>query len=136
MQYGLQQSTLRLTQSNKESYWKDRAIFCIFDAPEVQGVFEERIDFLKKLKNDQNWPSFLQLIDMVKCKNKNHLQEYFDTIISKNGEGIVLRAPESQYEQGRSNDMRKYKQYQDTEVRVIQNKYPHGLECEQYVIII
>ena len=51
--------------------------------------------------------------------------------MGKKGEGVVLREPLSKYSYGRSNSMKKYKQFQDTEVRVIKNMYPHGLECQQ-----
>ena len=43
----------------------------------------------------------------------------------------MLRKPSSLYEQGRSNSMKKYKEYLDTEVRVVKNMYPHGMECVQ-----
>jgi DNA ligase-1 len=62
---------------------------------------------------------------------KEHLKEYFDVIVAKGGEGIVLREPNSVYKVGRSKSMRKYKEFFDTEVKVIENVYPHGLHCLQ-----
>jgi DNA ligase-1 len=62
----------------------------------------------------------------------DHLKEYFDGIIAKGGEGVMLREPKSMYKAGRSHSLRKYKQFFDTEVKVVENNYPHGLNCQQY----
>jgi ATP-dependent DNA ligase len=62
------------------------------------------------------------------------LKEYFDSIIAKGGEGVMLREPQSLYKSGRSNSLRKFKPYFDTEVKVIENNYPHGFNCQQYLM--
>jgi DNA ligase-1 len=59
------------------------------------------------------------------------LKEYFDSIIAKGGEGVMLREPQSLYKAGRSESLRKFKQFFDTEVKVIENNFPHGLDCLQ-----
>ena len=43
----------------------------------------------------------------------------------------MLRDPQSLYKPGRSESMLKYKPFSDTEVKVVENNYPHGLHCEQ-----
>jgi hypothetical protein len=43
----------------------------------------------------------------------------------------MLREAQSYYKVGRSPSLRKYKAFFDTEVRVIENNYPHGFNCEQ-----
>ena len=43
----------------------------------------------------------------------------------------MLREPESKYESGRSFSLQRYKEYTDTEVKIINNMYPHGFDCEQ-----
>jgi DNA ligase-1 len=63
---------------------------------------------------------------------KSHLKEYFDGIIAKGGEGVMLRGPRSLYKAGRSNNLRKFKPFFDTEVKVIESNYPHGFNCLQY----
>jgi DNA ligase-1 len=60
-----------------------------------------------------------------------HLKEYFDSIISKGGEGVILREPGSLYKAGRSESLKKFKPFFDTEVKVLENNYPHGLNCQQ-----
>jgi DNA ligase-1 len=88
-------------------------------------------------------PPFAKVVSMVKCTgNKgyrkiltvmgnSHLKEYFDSIIAKGGEGVMLREPQSLYKGGRSESLRKYKPFFDTEVKVVENQYPHGLNCVQ-----
>ena len=133
IQRGLQQASLQLVKSKSENLWKN-ATFSIFDVPSpdlISKSYEERIDFLKNFSINSQWPSFLHVIEIVKCESKDHLNKFMNEILEKKGEGLVLREPESLYEYGRSKSMRKYKEYQDTEVKVIKNMYPHGLECQQ-----
>jgi ATP-dependent DNA ligase len=82
------------------------------------------------------YPDFVKPVDFVKCKGNEHLREYFDAITKKGGEGVMLRKSMSLYEGGRSEGLKKYKEFFDTEVKVLQNNYPHGFECLQYVIAI
>jgi DNA ligase-1 len=59
------------------------------------------------------------------------LRQYFDSIIAKGGEGVMLREPKSLYKAGRSPSLCKFKQFFDTEVKIIENNYPHGFNCQQ-----
>jgi DNA ligase-1 len=63
--------------------------------------------------------------------DKSHLTSYVDSIIAKGGEGVILRAPQSLYKAGRSENLRKVKPFFDTEVKVVENNYPHGFKCLQ-----
>jgi ATP-dependent DNA ligase len=88
-------------------------------------------------------PPFVNIVETIKCQgNKtlfkrlfeigaDHLKKYFSEIIAKGGEGVMLREPQSLYKAGRSSSLMKYKPFFDTEVKVIENKYPHGFECQQ-----
>ena len=75
----------------------------------------------------------MKLVEFVKCEGKDHLKQYFDRVIAKGGEGVMLREPQSLYKVGRSKALRKYKEYVDCEVKVVENNYPHGLNCISYV---
>ena len=68
---------------------------------------------------------------MVKCTGKEHLQQYWKEIVTKGGEGVMLREPGSIYRGGRSPSLVKYKEFLDTEVKVLENNYPHGFACQQ-----
>ena len=59
------------------------------------------------------------------------MKEYCKSVLDKGGEGLVLRDPHSEYKSGRSDSMRKYKPYLDTEVKVLESNYPYGFNCLQ-----
>ena len=101
---GMQQDALVLLQSKNELLWKN-ASFCVFDVPEVKKPFEERLEVLKNLTSN----NFVKVIEFVKCSNKEHLQQFFKSVIEKGGEGVMLREPESMYVAKRSNTLCKYK---------------------------
>jgi DNA ligase-1 len=71
------------------------------------------------------------VVDLGLTIGMSHLKEYFDGIVAKGGEGVVLREPRSVYKAGRSPSLRKFKQFSDTEVKVLENNYPHGFMCQQ-----
>ena len=120
-----------MTRNDSETVWKN-ATFCVFDVPDQSSkVYEERMEFLKKFSQDSQWPSFLRVVENIKCESQDHLNKYMKEITDKKGEGVMLREPNSMYESGRSNAMKRYKEYLDTEVKIIKNMYPHGLECQQ-----
>jgi DNA ligase-1 len=79
-------------------------------------------------------PKFVRIIEKVRCDSAEHLKEYFNGIIAKGGEGVMLREPQSGYKAGRSESLKKFKPFFDTEVKVIENNYPHGFTCLQYVL--
>ena len=76
----------------------------------------------------------MKRVEFVKCKGTEHLAEYMKDIVSKGGEGVMLREANSLYEGKRSTTLRRHKEFLDTEVKVIKNNYPHGFECLQYVL--
>ena len=127
-QYGLYQDAVNLCKRLDDEKWK-KAVFWVFDMPDKEEkVFEER---MKELEKQGNLPSFVNIVETVKCEGKQHLKEYFSSIVAKGGEGVMLRDPQSLYKSGRSEYMRKYKPFADTEVKVVENNYPHGFNCVQ-----
>ena len=126
-QYGLHQEAVNLGKTTNEDKWK-KAIYWIFDAPQQKTMrLEERIKFLQNLK----LPSFAKVVSFVKCEGKEHLKEFNESVTAKGGEGVVLREPGSFYELGRSTSMRKYRSFLDAEVKIVENRYPYGFQCEQ-----
>ena len=78
-------------------------------------------------------PSFAKIVDFVKSERKDHLNKFNQSVLSKGGEGVMLRESGSKYKSGRSTSLRKFKPFYDTEVLVKKNQFPHGFACEQYV---
>jgi DNA ligase-1 len=100
----MQQDALSLLRTKNEKFWKNSSFF-VFDVPNEKTPFEERIKVLKSLpKND-----FLKAVEFVKCENKEHLQQFFKSVMEKGGEGIMLREPGSLYVPKRSTTLCKYK---------------------------
>ena len=92
---------------------------------------KKRIEYLKQLEEKGTLPPFVQIVNSVKCEGPEHLKQFFDSIVAKRGEGVMLREPNSLYKLGRSGSLRKFKHFYDTEVKVIENNYPHGFNCQQ-----
>ena len=101
--YGLYQEAVLLCKSSEHENWKN-AVFWVFDTIRNEG-YQDRVHFLQQ----QQFPSFIKLVNYVHCKGKEHLKEFFNSIVAKGGEGVVLREPNSLYKGGRSSSLKKYK---------------------------
>jgi ATP-dependent DNA ligase len=64
---------------------------------------------LQERREEGSFPDFVKPVNFVKCKGNTHLKEYFDSIIAKGGEGVMLRKSMSLYEGGRSESLKKFK---------------------------
>ena len=80
--------------------WK-QIYFMLFDLPNSKEEYEKRIFELKKLK----LPNHVNIVDIQKCKGKDHLQEYLQQILEYGGEGIMLNQPNSFYISTRTNSL-------------------------------
>jgi hypothetical protein len=68
--YGLFQDAVRLCNTKEVDRWKS-AKFMVFDAPDIADKpYEERMQYLKDLKEQGSLPSFVNIIDTVKCEGK------------------------------------------------------------------
>ncbi len=68
--------------------------------------FVDRIAFLKeKFKGHPK----ISIVEVTKCTSPSHLEEFSKSLLSLGAEGVMLRAPKSPYEVGRSSHFRKYK---------------------------
>jgi len=102
--------------------WRD-VIYCVFDAPSHLGPFEERYRYLQTL----HLPDHVRVLPQVKCQGPSHLNQFLESVISKEGEGIALRMPQSSYKNG---TLYKYKPFQDIEVKYIKtHPASAGLVC-------
>jgi len=102
--------------------WRDADVkYTVYDVPDLQLPFEERMSELQNIvkaqcKGDPKCP--LVFTKQTKVKSAEHLDEMFNNIIEKDGEGIMIRKPKSEYEQKRSSKLLKYKQFADAECRI------------------
>lgn len=79
--------------------------FMVFDAPEADVEIEQRIDFLRSL----TLPPFCRLVPYDVCKGAFELYSLLSETVAARGEGLMLRAPRSRYDQFRSPRLLKLK---------------------------
>lgn len=97
--------------------WKD-ITYNIFEVPNSKG------DFFKRLKKAKEWfkknPSeYINIIDQIEIKDKEHLNIYLNELISQKAEGLIIKDPNQNYHTGRSPHILKVKKAQDMEGKVI-----------------
>lgn len=98
--------------------WKN-IVFCVFDTLDATGViFEFRMSFLNKL-HVNNPSKFWKVLEQTKCTGTEHVLEELAKVESRGVEGLMLRAPNSMYESGRSSTLLKVKTFFDAEAFVI-----------------
>ncbi len=84
--------------------------FMIFDSP-IEGSFTDRFCRVSGL----NLPSHCEIVEHIVCNSKTHLDCFEKSILEKNGEGVMLRDPNSEYEDKRSNSLLKVKRFDCSE---------------------
>ena len=98
----------------------ERVRYLIFDAPEADGGFEQRLDFARQWFQHHPNP-YVAIVPHEICRDASHLQDKLEAIEALGGEGVMLRRPQSPYTAGRSYDLLKVKRFQDTEAVVIEH---------------
>jgi DNA ligase-1 len=108
-----------IRRKTPDTKW-EKVRYLIFDAPQVQGGFEKRLDFARRWFR-QHPNSYAEVLKQEICENEMHLQKKLREIESLGGEGLMLRKPDSPYTVGRSYDLLKVKTYKDAEAKVIKH---------------
>lgn len=102
---------------NPSKNWEN-ITYNIFEVPNAKGDFIQR---LQKLKNwlEKNPNRYIKIIPQEEVKSKENLDNFFNKIISKKGEGVILKDPKKKYFTGRSPFILKLKKALDMEGVVI-----------------
>ncbi len=96
----------------------------IFEVPKQTGGLLDRLSVLqlylkeRSQSSDQENLSHLLIIPQIKIKNQQHLDAFFQHVLSQGGEGVVIRDPVAIYQTGRLKNALKRKSYQDAECEV------------------
>lgn len=98
----------------------ERVRYLIFDAPQADGGFEQRLDFARQWFRQHPNPH-VAIVPHEICRDASQLQHKLDAIEALGGEGLILRRPQSPYTVGRSYDLLKVKRFQDAEAVVVQH---------------
>ena len=124
------------------SEWVDRIKYIVYDLPDYNAPFEERLKKLKiiieenKIRWDKlkvNLPEPYKSLDcpIIMAKqttidSHETLEKIYQDLIDEGAEGVIIKNPASYYENKRSNNMLKYKPKFDEEVKIIGYKKGKG----------
>lgn len=92
--------------------------YMIFELPGAPGMFTERIAAMQKLVTASRLPN-LQAVPQFRIGDRKSLQHRLTEIVAAGGEGLMLHRAEAPYHGGRSDDLLKFKPFEDAEARVI-----------------
>ncbi|MBW2731197.1 MAG: DNA ligase [Deltaproteobacteria bacterium] len=111
------QQTVSIVRRQDESdHWKE-VRYLVFDAPDHDGGFEERLEHVKSIFAGSQ-PEYAHVVAHERCRDATHLQEELSRVEALGGEGLMLRQPASRYVAGRSATLLKVKSFHDAEGRV------------------
>jgi DNA ligase-1 len=91
--------------------------YMVFDAPSHAGPFEERMAAVEAWLRGHRSPK-IEVVVQQRCQGKAHLRAFLREAEQRGGEGVMLRAAGSLHVAGRSDLLRKYKSFDDTEAVV------------------
>lgn len=112
-----QRTTSVVRSGSAGAEWKD-LLYVVFDAPASAAPFEQRMDELRRLIDEER-PAYARFLEHVPCENIEHLRIELARVEALGGEGLMLRRPGSRYEAGRSSTLLKVKTFHDAEARVV-----------------
>jgi len=99
-------------------------IFDCYFINHPEKTFNERYQYLIELLLSNN-NNYLQLVPVVQIDNESEIQTWHDKFVSDGYEGIIIRNINSPYKlKDRSNNLLKYKNFQDAEFEIVGAKAP------------
>lgn len=111
---GIARAKSKQAQRENEKMW-EKAKYMVFDIPDPNaGTYRERIAQLKNLPGHP-----IELVQRKLVTDKGMLKTFYEDILSRGGEGVMLNNPESYYQDGRTDNIIKYKPVMDDECVVV-----------------
>lgn len=92
--------------------------FMVFDLPGHAGTFDQRIPALQQVVAQIGQP-WVQAVPQIKLMDEKALKRKLDEVVQGGGEGLVLHRGASLYRAGRTDDLLKFKPFDDAEARVV-----------------
>lgn len=92
--------------------------FRVFDLPAAPGTFDERLSSLNALIKAAGI-EWLAPVAQERVRSAKELRAKLERVETSGGEGLMLRRGDSLYVAGRTDDLLKYKSYEDAEAKVI-----------------
>src|SRR4051812_12518464 len=122
--HGKFEETMSIVRSETPDDRWNGVRFMVFDAPQANGTFEQRMQFLRENVSEGN--RFVKVVAQARCQGVTQLLAERDRVVREGGEGLMLREPESAYEARRSPTLLKVKPYDDAEATVIAHEPGKG----------
>ena len=94
--------------------------YMIFDAPQAEGGFEQRLAFAREWFEAHPNPQ-VSIVEHETCRDEQHLRQKLAEVEALGGEGLILRQPESAYTAGRSAAIFKVKTFQEGRALVLEH---------------
>jgi len=92
--------------------------YMVFDAPELKMTFKDRYKKMKEVFGKIKCP-YIELLDHRICKGRSDLNDELAVVQNVGGEGLMIRNPNSFYENKRSRTLLKVKTFDDDEATII-----------------
>jgi DNA ligase-1 len=111
-------------RQDKGDHWKEIR-YVVFDAPELEKGFEQRLEFVQEVVRDHQ-PAYALAHEHQRCQGLDHLRAELARLEALGGEGLMMRRAGSRYESGRSATLLKVKNFRDAEARVLKHQAGAG----------
>ncbi|MFO7706348.1 MAG: DNA ligase [Halopseudomonas sp.] len=100
----------------EDQQWQ-RVTFRVFDLPAHGGTFDQRVQAMAKIAEYEI--PWLQPVAQFRLADTAALDARLDALVAAGSEGLMLHHQDALYRSGRSQDLLKYKRYEDAEARVV-----------------
>lgn len=92
--------------------------YMIFDAPDSALPFSQRYEAYQKIVQSID-VGHIKAVQQYHFNTNEQLDRFFNDVVNKGGEGVMLHLSSAKHTRGRSNNLLKYKPYQDAEAVVV-----------------
>lgn len=103
------------TKENKAGW--DELTYNIFEVPHQKGGLLQRLNVLEAYLH-LHTAEKLHILNQIIVNDEEDVRSFFEKVIARGGEGIVLRDPNEAYYTGRTSSALKYKPFTDAECMV------------------
>jgi DNA ligase-1 len=117
----------KITQADEEKLKKVH--YHIYDIVNDKP-YKERHEMLLVIKKKLKKPEYIEFVQTHMVKNEDECKTMFEEFVSNNFEGIMLRNIGGLYRENyRSNDLQKYKEFMESEFKIIDFKEGDGRDA-------
>ncbi|MEJ6475266.1 DNA ligase [Pseudoalteromonas piscicida] len=102
-----------------DEHWR-QVTYYVFDAPNDTISFAKRYEFYLRLLTG-NGLAHIKPVKQHVFTSYDKLDEFYQSVLARGGEGVILHAKEAKHESGRTTNILKYKPYLDDEAIVVKH---------------